>query len=62
VNLETKEIAKPQVGISQLCLRVEQFRPFVSQGHFSALDVQVSNDAGTKILLLAFEFLLENVH
>jgi hypothetical protein len=45
-----------------LRLRVKKFRLLVGQSHFSALYVQITNNARAEALLLALEFLLQDSH
>src|SRR5437763_2974271 len=58
--VHAKKLAEPEVGISQLCIRVEKLWLLVGQGHFSALHVQFANNAGTETLLLALQFLVQD--
>ena len=53
-----EKVSESEIGIFQLRLRVEEFRLLVGQSHFSALHVQITNNAGVEALLLALEFLV----
>src|SRR5438067_11634010 len=60
--VHAKKLAEPEVGISQLRIRVEKLWLLVGQGHFSALHVQFANNAGAETLLLALQFLVQDAH
>src|SRR5207248_5559543 len=62
MGLRAEKVAESEVGIFQLRLGVKKFRLLVSQSHFGALYVQITNNAGAKALLLTLEFLLEDSH
>ena len=61
-SVRAKEVAESEVGISQLCLRVEKFWPLIGKSHFSALHVQFADNAGAETLLLALEVLVQDPH
>src|SRR5438128_11811088 len=62
MGLRAEKVAESEIGIFQLRLRVKKFWLLVGQSHFSALYVQITNNAGTEALLLALEFLLQDSH
>src|SRR5436189_6436410 len=62
MGLRAEKVAESEVGIFQLRFGVKKFWLLVSQSHFGALYVQITNNAGAKALLLALDFFLQDSH